>query len=374
MGMRKAKIGILTGGGDAPGLNAVIKAAVYRGNDFGFKLYGIYDGWKGLLEDGPGECMPLDYTVVRTWDRDGGTNIGSSRTNPFACKTESGEVVDRSDEVPRMMKKMGLDAIIACGGEDTLGVAHKLAKKGVPVVGVPKTIDKDLSGTDYTIGFDTALRTCTMLIENARTPAGSHHWVQVLEVMGRHAGHLAFWSGVAGGAYIILIPEVPFELDRVFELIDKRLSKGTKDRRYPSYAVVVVAEGATEKGGDIVTLDDRTDAFGHKQLGGIGSVLSHAIRTRTKWDARSANLGHVQRGGSPSPTDRIMATLFGTAAIDALADEQFGKMVSARGIAPACDINLVDLEEGVGRLHLFNAARYYDPERYNIRRDLKYWW
>lgn len=369
----KKNIGILTGGGDAPGLNAAIKAAVYHGNDYGYWLFGIYDGWKGLLEDGSGECMRLDYSTVRTWDRDGGTNIGSSRTNPFKVKMKDGSVVDRSDEVPQMMKKMGLDALIACGGEDTLGVAYRLAKKGVPVVGVPKTIDKDLSGTDYSIGFDTALRNCTEMIEKARTPAGSHHWVQVIEIMGRHAGHLAFWSGVAGGAYIILIPEVPFDMKKVYALVDERLSKGKKDRHYPSYAVIVVAEGAIERGGDIVTIGNKVDAFGHKQLGGIGSHVAEAIQKNTPWDARSANLGHIQRGGAPSPVDRIMASLFGTAAVDAIEQEKFGMMVSARGVAPACEISLVDLEEGVGKLNTFEAARYYDMERYNLRRELRSW-
>ncbi|HEY0385652.1 MAG TPA: 6-phosphofructokinase, partial [Pyrinomonadaceae bacterium] len=197
------RIGVLTGGGDAPGLNPALKGLVYRASEHAIEVVGLYDGWRSLLNPLP-EGLTLDRSKVRRWDRDGGTNLGSSRTNPFKLTTADGTPVDRSDEVMENLARLGLEAIVACGGEDTLGVAAKLAEKGARVVGIPKTIDKDLAGTDYTLGFDTALRNVTEIIERSRTPAGSHGWVQVVEVMGRHAGHLALWSGVAGHADLIL--------------------------------------------------------------------------------------------------------------------------------------------------------------------------
>lgn len=208
------RIGVLTGGGDAPGLNPAIKGVVYRASDHNIEVVGLYDGWRSLLDPLP-DVLRLDRDRVRRWDRDGGTNLGSTRTNPFNVRSESGERDDRSREVVENIGRLGLDAIVACGGEDTLGVAARLFEKGQRVVGVPKTIDKDLNGTDYTLGFDTALRNVTDVIERSRTPAGSHGWVQVIEVMGRHSGHLAFWSGVAGRADLILIPEHPFRYDKI---------------------------------------------------------------------------------------------------------------------------------------------------------------
>jgi 6-phosphofructokinase 1 len=266
------------------------------------------------------------------------------------------------------LKKLGIDALVPIGGEDTLGVGAKLAKKGVPVVGIPKTIDKDLGGTDYTLGFDTSLRTCSDIIERSRTPAGSHHWVQVVEVMGRHAGHLALWSGLAGGAFITLIPEVPFQVDRVLKLLDERLARGKRDRRFPRYAVVVVAEGAMPEGAKEVTLEEKVDAFGHARLGGIGAWLSEQIRVKTSWDSRAVALGHPQRGGVPSAIDRIMGHLFGTAAVEAAVKGEWGKMVSARGVAPACQIGLVPLEEATKALNLVDVAHHYDVERYQAAR------
>jgi ATP-dependent phosphofructokinase / diphosphate-dependent phosphofructokinase len=268
------------------------------------------------------------------------------------------------------IRKLGLDALVPIGGEDTLGVAAGLAKKGVHVVGAPKTIDKDLGGTDYTLGFDTSLRTCADIIERSRTPAGSHHWVQVVEVMGRHAGHLALWSGLAGGAFLTLIPEAPFDLDRVLKLLDERLSRGKRDRRFPRYAVVVVAEGAKPSGGHEVTIEEKVDAFGHARLGGIGAWLSEQIRQKTAWDSRAVALGHPQRGGVPSATDRIMGHLFGTAAVEACAMEKWGMMVSAKGIAPACHIQLVPLEEATKGLNLVDVARHYNIERYQASRRI----
>ena len=214
------RIGVLTGGGDAPGLNPAIKAVVYKADGMGIEVVGLCDGWSGLLDELAGESVKLETHAVRRWDRDGGTNLGSSRTNPFrVVPAGGGEPRDRSGEVLANMDRLGLDGLVAMGGEDTLGVAEKLCRQGARIVGVPKTIDNDLSGTDYTLGFDTALRNCMNVIEQVRTPAGSHHWVQVLEVMGRHAGHLALWTSAAGGATLALIPEHPFSYAQVYRLV-----------------------------------------------------------------------------------------------------------------------------------------------------------
>src|SRR6266403_5444246 len=366
--MAKAmRVGVLTGGGDAPGLNPAIKGLVYRGSELGQEVVGLFDGWRSLLNPRP-EVLPLLRETVRRWDRDGGTNLGSSRTNPFRQLTEAGEVRDRSEEVIENIKKLQLDAIVACGGEDTLGVAARLAQAGVRVIGIPKTIDKDLNGTDYTLGFDTALRNVSEVIERSRTPAGSHGWVQIVEVMGRHAGHLALWSGVAGQAHIILVPEHPFRYVRVFDLLKERLGKPGLHRglaNEPRYAVVVVCEGARSEDGEMITIDDRHDAFGHVRLGGVGEVVARRIASETPYESRAVMLGHPQRGGPPSPVDRIMGLLFGARAADAVAAKQFGKMVSSRGIAPACDLSLVDISEVLGRINTLDVERYYDTERYH---------
>jgi 6-phosphofructokinase 1 len=367
--MALKRIGVLTGGGDAPGLNPAIRAVVWQAAEIGAQVVGIYDGWKGLLGSQPPEVKPLDVETVRYWDLDGGTHLGSSRTNPFNT-TRDGRKVDISDEVVSNIAALELDALVPIGGEDTLGVAAKLAKKGAHVVGIPKTIDKDLGGTDYTLGFDTSMRTCADIIERSRTPAGSHHWVQVVEVMGRHAGHLALWSGLAGGAFLTLIPEAPFDLERVFALLNERLSRGAKDRRYPRYAVVVVAEGAVPQGGKEITLEEKVDAFGHARLGGIGAWLAEQIRNKTPWDSRAVALGHPQRGGVPSPIDRVMGYLFGCAAIEACQRGAWGKMISARGIAPACQLSLVDLEEATRGLNLVDVKRHYNIERYQVSRSV----
>ncbi len=352
------RVGVLTGGGDAPGLNPAIKGLVYRGSQLDLEVFGLLDGWRSLLNPLP-ELLPLDREAVRRWDRDGGTNLGSSRTNPFRQLMEDGTTQDRSAEVIANITRLGLDAVVACGGEDTLGVAANLAQRGVRVVGVPKTIDKDLAGTEYTLGFDTALRNVSEVIERSRTPAGSHGWVQIVEVMGRHAGHLALWSGVAGQAHIILIPEHPFHYQRVFEILKDRLghpgfTRGPSQR--PRYAVIVVAEGARAEGGEMITLDDRHDTFGHVRLGGIGEVLARRIAAETPYESRAVILGHPQRGGPPSAIDRIMGVLFGARAADAVAENQFGKMASATGIAPV-----------LGKISLVDVERYYDTERYHLK-------
>ena len=363
------RLGVLTGGGDAPGLNPAIKGLVYRSSELGNDVVGLLDGWRSLINPLP-EVLPLDRETVRRWDRDGGTNLGSSRTNPYKQHDEGGQLIDKSKEVLENIKSLGLDAIVVCGGEDTLGVAAKLSQQGVKIIGVPKTIDKDLAATDYTLGFDTALRNVSELIERSRTPAGSHGWVQIIEVMGRHAGHLALWSGVAGQAHLILIPEFPFKYERVFEILRDRLGTPGLSRdahRKPRYAVIVVAEGARAADGDIITMDDRHDAFGHVRLGGVGEVLSRKIISETPYEARTVMLGHPQRGGPPSPVDRIMGLLFGARAAEAAAANDFGMMVSARGIAPACDLSLVDIGQVLGRINLVDVDRYYDTSRYHLK-------
>src|ERR1051325_10393610 len=339
---KQRRVGALTGGGDAPGLNPAIKGLVYRGSELGLEVIGLFDCWRGLLNPLP-DVQPLNRETVRRWDRDRGTNLGSSRTNPFRQATADGEHQDRSDEVLANINRLGLDAVVVCGGEDTLGVAAKLAQKGVSIVGIPKTIDKDLAGTDYTLGFDTALRNVTEIIERSRTPAGSHGWVQIIEVMGRHTGHLALWSGMAGQAHMIMIPEHPFRYQRIFQLLRDRLGEPGLILGRPRYAVIVIAEGARAEDGETITLDDRQDAFGHARLGGVGEVLAQKITGETAYEARALILGHPPSRGSPSPIDRIMGLLFGARAAEAVAGNEFGKLVSARGIAPACELSLVDI-------------------------------
>jgi ATP-dependent phosphofructokinase / diphosphate-dependent phosphofructokinase len=370
------RIGILTGGGDAPGFNPAIKAITLRAADENIEAVGVYDGWEGLLDEHVGEICALDALTVRTWDRDGGTHLGSSRTNPFRCPRSPrvGKVpdyADRSDEVVVNIGKLGIECLITIGGEDTLGVSRRLAEKGAPIVGVPKSIDFDLQGTDYSLGFDSSVRTCADIIECSRTPAGSHHWVQIVEVMGRHAGHLALWSGVAGGAFMCLIPEVPFELTRVIKLIQERLELGRRDRRFPRYAILVVAEGATPTGGKLISVAPTRDDFGHVQLGGVGSWLAERIRKETIYDARSVALGHPQRGGPPSPVDRIMGQMLGTAAVEAALEGKFGQMVAARGIVPSCHITTVSLDDATRGVNTVDVAKYYDPMTYSLKRTVK---
>jgi 6-phosphofructokinase len=363
------RVGVLTGGGDAPGLNPAVKGLVYRGSELGLEVFGLFDGWRSLLNPLP-DVLPLDRETVRRWDRDGGTNLGSSRTNPFRQSMDGGAFKDRSGEVIENIGKLGLDAVVACGGEDTLGVAARLAQSGVRTVGIPKTIDKDIAATDYTLGFDTALRNVSEVIERSRTPAGSHGWVQIVEVMGRHAGHLALWSGVAGQANIILIPEHPFEYTRVFHLLKDRLGKPGLSRgpsQRPRYAVIVVAEGARARDGEMITINDRQDAFGHVRLGGIGDVLAQRIASETPYESRAVILGHPQRGGPPSTIDRIMGLMFGARAAEAVAENKFGTMVSARGIAPACELSLVDISMALGKINLVDVDRHYDINRYHLK-------
>jgi len=362
-----SRIGILTGGGDAPGLNAVIRAVVKSACNAGIECLGIEDSFDGLLE--PDRSRPLTPRDVRGIMRLGGTILGTLNTgNPFSSSVETSEGTrSYSERCVEMFHKMGLGALVTIGGDGTLAIAHQFSERGIPLVGVPKTIDRDLAGTDYTLGFDTALRNITQILERSRTPAGSHGWVQIVEVMGRHAGHLALWSGVAGQAHIILIPELPFRYNRIFHLLRDRMGEPGLIEGKPRYAVVVVAEGARAEDGDTITLDDRQDAFGHARLGGIGDVLATRIANETPYESRAVLLGHPQRGGPPSAIDRIMGLLFGARAAEAVAAGDFGKLVSARGIAPACELSLVDISAVSGKIQTVDVARHYDTERYHLK-------
>jgi ATP-dependent phosphofructokinase / diphosphate-dependent phosphofructokinase len=311
------KIGMLTGGGDCPGLNAVIRAVVRKGSfHYDDEFVGFVEGWRGVLED---QTMPLDLSSVGGILPRGGTILRTSRTNPD--KREGG--VQRCAE---NLKKHGCDALIAIGGDDTLSVAKKLFDIGVKVVGVPKTIDNDLSGTDFTFGFDTAVNVATEAIDRVHTTAEAHNRVIVVEVMGRAAGWIAIYSGIAGGADVILIPEVPFDIDQVAELIQQRHARG----RY--FSIVVAAEGARFAGGvEANSGGEQRDEFGHLRLGGIGLTVANEIEKRTGFESRSVVLGHIQRGGSPTAFDRVLATRYGLGAIDMAHRGEFGKMAALRG-------------------------------------------
>jgi 6-phosphofructokinase 1 len=311
------KIGILTGGGDCPGLNAVIRAVVRRSHALGYDVLGIKKGWAGLIH---GYVEPLtDFSVSGILPR-GGTILGTSRTNPF-------KQLDHIHKLKSNWQKFGLNYLVAVGGEDTLGVANKLfTQEGYPVVGVPKTIDNDLAGTDYTFGFDTAVQIVTEAIDRLHTTAESHKRVMVVEVMGRHAGWIATHSGMAGGADCILVPERRFNLDEVCGLIKKRIDRGKE------FAIVVVAEGAMpDETHQVMSKPGHIDDFGHAQLGGIGDWLGAQIESRTGIDTRVTVLGHVQRGGTPSAYDRVLATRFGLKAVELIRQRQFGHMASLCG-------------------------------------------
>ncbi len=366
--MEKKRIGVLTGGGDCAGLNPAIKWVVKTALDdrlrktrkIEYEVFGIRDGWRGLVrpegdEDFAGpRIIPLTEEMVRTWDRYGGTNLGTSRTNPYDPKN------DRSKTVLENIEKYQLDYIVAIGGEDTLGVAHKLALDGVRVVGIPKTIDKDLSGTDYTLGFETAVNVITEEVDRLRTTAGSHKRIFVVETMGRHAGWLALEGGESSGAYIILIPEHDFEMERVNELLIEGRRKGAR------YDIVIVAEGAKPVGFSAITKEEAVDAFGHKTLGGIGEFLAKEINRATKIETRSVTLSHLQRGGAPCAYDRRMGRYFGIAAVDLIVKGDFGKMVSYRN----GKITAIPLQEAIGKLNLVDVRTQYDTERYNGRRTI----
>jgi 6-phosphofructokinase 1 len=333
---------MLTGGGDCPGLNAVIRGAVRKGvKAHGHEFVGFRDGWRGPLEN---DTRTLGIPEVRGILPRGGTILGSSRTNPFAIEGGVERIKDN-------LAINGCDALIAIGGEDTLGVATKLAELGVNVVGVPKTIDNDLSGTDFTFGFDTAVNIAMEAIDRLHTTAESHHRALVVEVMGRHAGWIALHSGMAGGANIILIPERPFDIDKVCAQVESRFATHYSP-------IIVVAEGATPLEGTMELASGEKDAFGHVRLGGIADRLAHEIEQRTGREARAVTLGHIQRGGTPTAFDRWLATRFGLHAIQAVTDEDFGVMVALRGT----DIVRVPLAEGTSELKVVRPELYDEVE------------
>ena len=342
--MAEKTIGILTGGGDCPGLNAVIRAVVRKGiTAYHYRFRGILKGWKGMMEC---DWEPLGLEEISGILPKGGTILGTSRTNPFK-EEDGGEIVVDN------MRRMKLGALVAIGGEDTLGVANKLASMGVPVVGVPKTIDNDLNGTDYTFGFDTAVNIVTEAIDRIHTTAESHNRVMVIEVMGRHSGWIALYAGLAGGADMILIPEQKYTIAEVVNTIRKRHERG-KD-----FSIVVVAEGAqliSAEGGEeeYVVSKGGLDEFGHVKLGGIGQLVANAVEEATSYETRVTVLGHLQRGGTPTAFDRVLGTRFGIAAIDLVHAGDFGKMVSLQGN----EIVAIPLAEAVNQLKVVDQELY----------------
>lgn len=341
--MAEKTIGILTGGGDCPGLNAVIRAVVRKGiTAYRYRFRGVLKGWKGMLEC---DWEPLGLEEISGILPKGGTILGTSRTNPFK-EEDGGEIVVDN------MRRMKLDALVAIGGEDTLGVANKLAGMGVPVIGVPKTIDNDLNGTDYTFGFDTAVNIVTEAIDRIHTTAESHNRVMVIEVMGRHSGWIALYAGLAGGADMILIPEQKYTIREIVSTIRKRHERG-KD-----FSIVVVAEGAQisaeGKENEYVVSEGGLDEFGHVKLGGIGQLVANAVEEATSYETRVTVLGHLQRGGTPTAFDRVLGTRFGIAAIDLVHAGDFGKMVSLQGN----EIVAIPLADAVNQLKVVDQELY----------------
>jgi phosphofructokinase-like protein len=342
------RVGVLTGGGDCPGLNAVIRAIVRTGvAEHDCEFVGFRDGWRGPLE---ADAQPLNVAEVRGILPRGGTILGSSRTNPLA-ESAAKDGKPGLQRVTETLAALGVDALIAIGGEDTLGVANRLHQAGVHVVGVPKTIDNDLGATDYTFGFDTAVNIAMEAIDRLHTTAESHHRALIVEVMGRNAGWIALHAGLAGGANVILIPEQPFDIDEVCDYVRQRF-----ETRYAP--IVVVAEGAHPKATSGPVTDSERDAFGHVRLGGVGQLLAEEIEKRTGKEARCAVLGHIQRGGTPTAFDRVLATRFGVHAIRAVTDQDFGTMVALRGT----EIVRVPLAEAVRELKLVPPERYAEAE------------
>jgi 6-phosphofructokinase 1 len=335
------KVAILTGGGDCPGLNAVIRAVVRRGEQHGFEFTGVRDGWKGLIEDDHFRVTRQNTSGILQL---GGTILGTSRTNPFKRPDGAKTVMDT-------LARHHIGAVVAIGGEDTLGVATRFHQElGMKVVGVPKTIDNDLSGTDYTFGFDTAVTIATEAIDRLHSTAEAHSRVIVCEVMGRHAGHIALHAGIAGGADVILVPERPIDLQEVVRHIRARQKRGRR------FSIVVVAEGAKMARSKETTVSDELDEFGHVRLGGIGAYLAKEIERETTFEARVTVLGHIQRGGTPTARDRVLATRYGVFACDLVKEERFGLMAALRGD----DIVAVPLTEATRELHLI------DPKLYEI--------
>ncbi len=331
------RLGVLTGGGDCPGLNAAIRAIVVRAAEIGDEVVGFEEGWKGPLEGLSRRLTPSDVEGILT---EGGTVLLTSRTNPF-------NVEDGPKTIARNLEKARIDCLIGIGGEDTLGVLAKLSELGVSAIGVPKTIDADLSATEYTIGFNTAITVATEALDRLHTTARSHKRVLVCEIMGRHAGWMTWAAGIAGGAHAVLLPEEPFDPEEVAAMVSKRFAAGKR------WAVIAVAEGAVPKGGAEVLKAAEKDAFGHAALGGVALWLAGEVERRTGITARHVVLGHVQRGGSPTVVDRLVATRLGLAAVEAAHAGRFSTMVALQGDEPT----LVPLAEAVGRLRTVPPSR-----------------
>jgi len=366
--MKKRRIGVLTGGGDCAGLNPALKWVVKTAVDenlakargFQWEVLGIRDGFKGLAVEDPVELKSeqhialLSEEFVRTWDRYGGTMLGTSRYSPYDPKDE------RSELVIKNIARLELEVLIVLGGDGTLSIASRLSQSGVNVVGIPKTIDKDLVGTDYTLGFDTALNVITEEVDRLRTTAGSHKRIFVVETMGRTAGWLALEGGEACGAYITLIPEYDFSIDKINELILDGKRKGSR------YEILLAAEGSKFKGSSEVVKRPGIDSFGHKALGGIAERVASEINKSTRLETRSIVLSHLQRGGSPSAHDRRMGRNYGIAAVDLANKKNYGKMVCLRD----GHISICDLKDIVGKLHLVDTTKFYDIQRYCGRRTI----
>ncbi|MGV8858480.1 6-phosphofructokinase [Rhodoglobus sp.] len=332
------KIGILTSGGDCPGLNAVIRGVVLKGTQvYNKEFVGFRDGWRGVVE---GDAMPLARKDIQGISKQGGTILGTSRTNPF-------EGTDGAETVRENMERLGVDSLIAIGGEGTLAAAKRLTDAGIKIVGVPKTVDNDLSATDYTFGFDTATQIATDAMDRLRTTGDSHGRCMVAEVMGRHVGWIALHSGMAAGAHAILIPEQKTSMEQIVEWVSSARDRG----RAP---LVVVAEGFTLDTMDDAHSERGLDAFGRPRLGGIGDMLAPEIEALTGLETRSTTLGHIQRGGTPSAYDRVLATRYGMAAVDAVIHGRWGRMVSLRGT----EITNVAFEDALGKLNTVPQSRY----------------
>ncbi|MFC1982330.1 6-phosphofructokinase [Chloroflexota bacterium] len=366
--MNKCRIGVLTSGGDCAGLNSAIKWVVKTALDerltwergTQYEVLGIRDGFRGVVAVDPlssdieGHIVPLNQEIVRTWDRVGGTFLGTSRLSPYDPNN------DQSKLVIGNIERLGLEVLIVIGGDGSLAIASRLAEDGVNVIGIPKTIDRDLPETDYTLGFDTALNVITEEVDRLRTTAGSHKRIFVVETMGRTAGWLALEGGEACGAFIILIPECPFSMERVNELLLEGRRAGAR------YEIIMAAEGAKLEGGEEFVKREGVDSFGHKALGGIGEFIAQEIRNSTKLETRSVVLSHLQRGGAPSAHDRRMGRYFGIAAVDLVVKKDFGKLVCYRnGKIATCP-----LKDIYGRLNLVDIETHYDAERYNGRRTI----
>ena len=339
------KVGVLSGGGDAPGINAVIRAVVRKGiRNYGYEMVGIKDGWKGLLD---GSFVPLNLDTISGLLPRGGSILGTSRTNPFKREGGPEHVLDNA-------KKHCIDAVVVIGGDDTLGVANRMGELGLRCVGVPKTIDNDLGLTDYTFGFNTAVHIACEAIDRLHTTAEAHHRVMILEVMGRYTGWIALEAGIAGGADIILIPEEPFDINEICSYIGQRLERGKL------FSLVVVAEGAKPKGCNEIVYGAGQDEFGNPRLGGVGYYLGREIEKCTGVETRVVVLGHLQRGGSPTAFDRVLATRYGVAAIDLVNQQKFGKMVALKGNK----IVSVPLKDVIGKrkkvdLELYKTAKVF---------------